>query len=363
LLRVVAGRSVVGSMSGGGRYVGSVREVSPGRRGRPVTGSAVAVAPVVAVEVSGVVDGPTLVEAWLASIGSRNTRAAYWSDFQQYAEHCELAGVAVLDARRVDVDAFRLRLVEVLGRKPSSVARAITSVSSFYEYCIDVGALENNPSRRVKRPRTGEGHVTETPGMPWADVLRLVDAARTLDERALLVVLAYMGLRVSEALSLDVDSVRVEGEHAYVTVTGKGGTVDRCPLVAEVLEVFADVRATGRTSGPLIRGSDGERMIRERAATIVRSLSRKGARGRVRAAFAPGRGDNGTTPAGCPVASCAGVGSSSVTGDHSGLQPAARTVRGSCGVRARANGDRGYGWEVAGPGRRGRGLGGCDTPH
>lgn len=240
-----------------------------------MTGSAVAVAGSQAVEVSGVVDGPTLIEAWLASIGSRNTRAAYWSDFQQYAEHCELDGVAVLDARRVDVDAFRLRLVEVLGRKPSSVARAITSVSSFYEYCIDVGALESNPTRRVKRPRTGEGHVTETPGMPWADVLRLVDAARTLDERALLVVLAYMGLRVSEALSLDVDSVRVEGEHAYVTVTGKGGTVDRCPLVTEVLEVFADVRATGRTSGPLIRGANGERMIRERAATIVRSLSRK----------------------------------------------------------------------------------------
>ena len=238
-----------------------------------MTGSAVAVAPVVAVEVSGSGPGPSLVEAWLASIGSRNTRLAYWSDFQQYAEHCELAGVAVLDARRVDVDAFRLRLVEVLGRKPSSVARAITSVSSFYEYCIDVGALENNPSRRVKRPRTGEGHVTETPGMPWADVLRLVDAARTLDERALLVVLAYMGLRVSEALSLDVDCIRVEGEHSYITVTGKGGTVDRCPLVAEVLEVFAAVKRE-RIAGPLIRGANGERMIRERAATIVRSLSR-----------------------------------------------------------------------------------------
>lgn len=238
-----------------------------------MTGSAVAVAPSVAVEVAG--SGPSLVEAWLASIGSRNTRLAYWSDFQQYAEHCQLAGVAVLDARRVDVDAFRLRLVELLGRKPSSVARAITAVSSFYEYCIDVGALENNPSRRVKRPRTGEGHVVETPGMDWVDVLRLVDAARTLDERALLVVLAYMGLRVSEALSLDVDCIRVEGEHSFISVVGKGGTVDRCPLVAEVLEVFADVRASGRTTGPLILGSNGQRMIRTRAATIVRALSRK----------------------------------------------------------------------------------------
>ena len=180
----------------------------------------------------------------------------------------------MLDARRVDVDAFRLRLVEVLGRKPSSVARAITAVSSFYEYAIDVMALDNNPTRRVKRPRTGEGHVVETPGMDWVDVLRLVDAARTLDERALLVVLAYMGLRVSEALSLDVDSVRVEGEHSFITVTGKGGTVDRCPLVAEVLEVFAAVKRE-RIAGPLILGLNGARMIRPRAATVVRSLSRK----------------------------------------------------------------------------------------
>lgn len=233
----------------------------------------VAFAPSRAVEVAELVEGPTLVEAWLASIGTRSTREAYWSDFQQYAEHCQLAGVKVLDARRVDVDSFARRLTELLGRKPSTVARAISSVSSFYEYCIDVEALESNPTRRVKRPRAGEGHVTETPGMPWADVLRLVDAARNLDERALLVVLGYMGLRVSEALSLDVDSLRFEGEHAYVTVTGKGGTVDRCPLVAEVRSVF-EAAGRDRPTGPLIRGSDGERMSRERAATIVRSLSR-----------------------------------------------------------------------------------------
>ena len=238
-----------------------------------MTGSAVAVAPDCRLG-RWWAPAPTLVEAWLASLGSRNTRAAYLSDFDQFGEHCKLSGVEVLAARRVDVDSFRLRLVELLGRKPSSVARAITSVSSFYEYAIDVGALEVNPTRRVKRPRTGEGHVVETPGLPWVDVLRLIDSARNIDERALLVVLAYMGLRVSEALSLDVDSVRVEGEHSYIVVTGKGGTVDRCPLVAEVLEVFAAVRATGRTTGPLILGANGQRMIRERAATIVRALSR-----------------------------------------------------------------------------------------
>ena len=241
----------------------------PGRRGR----GSVVFAPSRSVEVAELVEGPTLVEAWLASIGRRNTRAAYWSDFEQYAEHCQLAGVKVLDARRVDVDSFARRLTELLGRKPASVARAISSVSSFYEYCIDVEALEKNPARRVKRPRVGEGHVRETPGMPWADVLRLVDAARNLDERALLVVLGYMGLRVSEALALDVDSLRFEGEHAYVTVTGKGGTVDRCPLVAEVRSVF-EAAGRDRPTGPLIRGSNGERMSRERAATIVRSLSR-----------------------------------------------------------------------------------------
>ena len=239
-----------------------------------MSGSAVAVAPGSRVG-RWWAPAPALVEAWMASLGSRNTRAAYLADFEQFGEHCKLSGVEVLNARRVDVDSFRLRLVEVQGRRPSSVTRAISAVSSFYEYCIDVEALDNNPTRRVKRPRSGEGHVVETPGMPWADVLRLIDSARTVDERALLVVLAYMGLRVSEALSLDVDCIRVEGEHSFITVTGKGGTVDRCPLVAEVLEVFAAVRATGRMSGPLILGANGERMIRTRAATIVRALSRK----------------------------------------------------------------------------------------
>ena len=233
----------------------------------------VAFAPSRSVEVAARVEGPSLVEAWLASIGTRNTRAAYWSDFQQYAEHCRLAGVELLAARRVDVDSFARRLVELLGRKPSTVARAISSVSSFYEYCIDVEVLDKNPAQRVKRPRTGEGHVVETPGMPWADVLRLVEGARNVDERALLVVLGYMGLRVSEALALDVDSVRVEGEHSYIVVVGKGGNVDRCPLVAEVLEVFELVKRE-RITGPLILGSDGERMTRPRAATVVRSLSR-----------------------------------------------------------------------------------------
>ena len=238
-----------------------------------MTGSAVAIAPECRLG-QWWAPAPGLVEAGMASLGSRNTRAAYLADFEQFGEHCKLSGVEVLNARRVDVDSFRLRLVEVQGRRPSSVTRAISAVSSFYEYAIDVGALEVNPTRRVKRPRTGEGHVVETPGLPWVDVLRLIDSARNIDERALLVVLAYMGLRVSESLSIDVDSVRVEGEHSFIVVTGKGGTVDRCPLVGEVLEVFAAVRATGRMSGPLIRGADGGRMIRTRAATIVRALSR-----------------------------------------------------------------------------------------
>jgi integrase/recombinase XerD len=218
-----------------------------------------------------------LVSAWLLSYGSLNTRDAYRSDLGDWIRWCDAREVAPLAARRVHVDAWARTLEQ--DYRPTTVARRLASLASFYSYCVGEYVIDFSPLETVRRPRTGEGYVDFTPALDGDELHRLIAAATSHQDRALVLVLAVLGLRVSELLTLDLDRFDMVRGHTTIVVSGKGGRIDRLPLPPLVVAAIDDLaQSEGRTVGPVFLDRNERRWNRHQAG---RALIRIGKAARI----------------------------------------------------------------------------------
>jgi integrase/recombinase XerD len=210
---------------------------------------------------------------WLLGYSSDNTRRAYGADLRAFVAWLAEVGVEPFAARRTHVDAWA-RTLEAGGARPSTVARRIAAVSSFYEWCADEGLIDANPARRVRRPRPPAD--SPTVSLDREELIRLIAASEASGARdhLLVLLLAVNGLRVSEACALDVENVAGANGHRVIRIAGKGGTEHRAPLPPQTLDVL-DAYLDDRTSGALLLDNSGNRLDRHDATRIVRRLARR----------------------------------------------------------------------------------------
>jgi len=216
-----------------------------------------------------------LTAAWLAEYGSANTRAAYGRDLTAWTTWAEENGLDPLTAQRPHIAAWS-RVMEAEGLRPTTIARRLASLSSFFAYGVSSEVLPHNPAKDVRRPPTGEAHVSLTQALSREEVSALLDAAETPKDRALLLLLVVQALRVSEALALDLDGTKVVRGHVTYVVRGKGGTESVIPLPPICVDALTELsEAEDRTSGPVFMGATGERMTRYGATRALARLSKR----------------------------------------------------------------------------------------
>lgn len=169
---------------------------------------------------------------------SRHTLESYGLDLKQYLEFLERAGVSVLEVDRSRLSQY-LRHLRAKDYARSSLARKISCIRSFYKHLVKEGLVQKNPAldlepikRQQRLPRFLE--VDEVQGL-----LETIDRSTTLGSRdaALLETIYGAGLRVSEAVGLDLGDV--DYSIGYVQVRGKGGKERFVPLGAAALDRLA----------------------------------------------------------------------------------------------------------------------------
>lgn len=189
-----------------------------------------------------------LVAGWLLGYGSAHTRRAYARDLTTWTRWCERLDVDPRRAGRVHVDGFARHLSEDLALAPATVARRLAAVSAFYRWCVLEEYLPDNPAVHVRRPDL-DPDASTTLGLTAPQARTLLTASETHSPRmrALVALLLVDGLRLSEALSLDIDHVTgVDRGHRIVTLRRKGGRTARAalpPLVADALDTYLQHRA------------------------------------------------------------------------------------------------------------------------
>jgi integrase/recombinase XerD len=173
--------------------------------------------------------------------------------------------------------------------KPASHRRKAASIRAFYRFCFGEGLIEKDVASLLDLPRASR-QLPDT--LDVGEVEALLDAPEAdtpsgIRARALLELLYSCGLRVSEALNLDMEDLSIT--EASVRVIGKGDRERRLPVgevaIAALQRYLDDVRpalvarvpagVTSRKGGPLFLSDRGQRLGRmaawrliQRAATV-----------------------------------------------------------------------------------------------
>src|SRR5262249_37614100 len=150
------------------------------------------------------------------------TLASYRRDLQQFSIWLQQKrGKALMDAAHSDLLAYLAHRFAV-GARPSSSARALSSLKRFYQYALRQGHVSVDPTLNVdgpKRSRALPKSLTEE------EIERLLaapsaDDALGVRDKTMLELLYATGLRVSELVSLRLG--QLSQDMGVVRILGKG---------------------------------------------------------------------------------------------------------------------------------------------
>ncbi len=204
-----------------------------------------------------------LAAGWLVGHPAR-TATAYRRDLEAWARWCAHLGIHPLAAERHHVDAWVRHLTTEpqprTGRPAAatSVARRLSALSGFYDYGVhDAGVLTHSPVASVRRPMVSDE--SQAVGLTADELRRLLAAATAHSPRsaALVSVLTFCGLRISEALGADVRDYGHDHGHRVLRVRRKGGKAARVALAPPVVRAL-DTYLDGRSDGPIFLSADGQ---------------------------------------------------------------------------------------------------------
>lgn len=203
-----------------------------------------------------------LAAGWLVGHPA-NTATAYRRDLEAWAKWCAQLGVHPLTAERHHVDLWVRHLTTQpqprTGRAaaPATVARKLSALSGFYDYGVhDAQVLTHSPAASVRRPRVSDE--SQAIGLT-ADELRLLLVCATQHSPrslALVSLLTFCGLRISEALNANIRDYGHDHGHRVLKVTRKGGKTARVALAPPVVRALDDYLA-GRSTGRIFLGRTG----------------------------------------------------------------------------------------------------------
>jgi integrase/recombinase XerD len=206
-----------------------------------------------------------LAAGWLVGHPDK-TATAYQRDLEAWAKWCARLGIHPLAAERHHVDAWVRHLTTEpqprTGRPASAatVARRLSALASFYDYGVhDAQVLTHSPVASVRRPRVADD--SQAVGLTSDELRRLLTTAAAHSPRAaaLVTLLTFCGLRISEALGADIRDYGHDHGHRVLKVTRKGGKPARVPLAPPVVRALDDYIAE-RTAGPIfVAGPDAHR--------------------------------------------------------------------------------------------------------
>lgn len=207
-------------------------------------------------------DDSDLISLWLHG-KSGNTRDAYTRDVEQFL------GFVRLPIRSVNLEHVQAYSTHLTGLKPSTRARKLAAVKSLFTFAVQVGYLEKNVPAVVKsqpvRDALAEKLLSED------EVGRILAAAPDPENRLVLSVLYFTGIRVSELCSLNQNDLIRQRAGFQLAVFGKGGSTRQILLPAQLGSQLASLCEPDAGDLPLLTNRAGtKRLNRTQVYRIVR---------------------------------------------------------------------------------------------
>ena len=223
---------------------------------------------------------------------SKNTIDAYRNDLSGFAEfvqrernpHTSNSNGAAPDPGGVIGELDRELILDYItwltddgpggkGYAKATAARKVAAVKSFCSFLLDSGDLIKNPTASVDSPRAPKP-VPQPLSTTEIDMLLRAplrnDSAEAERDAAMLELMYATGMRVTELVSLNMDSIHLSPPPCYVRCLGKGAKERTIPVYAQAarsLEHYLDnARPTllrNRPQSALFVNRRGERLTRQ----------------------------------------------------------------------------------------------------
>lgn len=232
-------------------------------------------------------------EVWLTNRRlAENTRAAYRVDLRDWLLWCRRNEVDPITAKFTAVNAWARDLEHPAvgkGLAPTTVARKMSAVSSWYAYLVKLGAVVGNPAAVADRPRI-DRDFTSTTAFDGDDADRMSEAAAAEEHKrlgpagpVLAEWLVDLGTRATETCELNIGDLGHTPGYRIVRILAKGGKrVQRTipPDLAEHLDTYLEGRFPGGVREehkdlPLFADVHGSRIDRFVVSRYVRRLAKK----------------------------------------------------------------------------------------
>jgi integrase/recombinase XerD len=202
-----------------------------------------------------------------------NSLEAYSTDvdkLQRFAE-MSLGGKSPDQISRDDVRSFLTMLHEV-GIAPTSQARIISGLKSFYGYLLLEKEVKTDPLELIDTPRIGRHLPDVLSVQEMDDILGAIDLSKSegTRNRAMLEMLYSCGLRVSELIDVRVSCLYVSD--GFLRVIGKGNKERLVPIGSTALQWIAHYQEQTRNHQTIRPGQEDYLFLNRRGSKMSRMM-------------------------------------------------------------------------------------------
>jgi integrase/recombinase XerD len=220
---------------------------------------------------------------------SKNTLDAYRNDLNGFSEfthsstngHAPVESVAELDK---DLIVGYIRSLNDRQYAKATVARKVAAVKSFCAFLLDHGDITSNPTAAVSSPRAPKP-IPKPMSVDEVDALLHEplkhDTPEAVRDAAMLELMYATGMRVTELVSLNLDSLHLSPAPAYVRCLGKGSKERTIPVYEQAVQALEhyldDARPRllkNRPQTALFVNRRGERLTRQGFWLILRQYAK-----------------------------------------------------------------------------------------
>ena len=123
-----------------------------------------------------------------------------------------------------------ISLLNQQARKPSTIARKISSLKRFFGYLVNTGTLSDNPFASLSAPKISRYHPNYLSPKEIEQIIDKIDltSKNGIRDKMIIELLYGCGLRISELINLKLSDM--EFEAGFLRVTGKGNKQRLVPM-------------------------------------------------------------------------------------------------------------------------------------
>lgn len=159
--------------------------------------------------------------------------------------------------------------------KSATLSRIISTLKSFFRYCVELEFIKISPASIIHLPKQARKLPIYLISSELESLLKAPDTTTDIGIRdyAILVTLAFTGIRRQELVNIDVSDVDFERE--TLKVFGKGSKERMVPLnklVLNAIRLYLDIRPITETKA-LFVNMNNRRIVPERSKDDIRRIS------------------------------------------------------------------------------------------